>query len=816
MQMRTIDREYTGKYRQIPASTGIKFYFFLWRLIKDDRQKGSGALTSHAVRNLKHIRFGSATGLFCLCLGLSCPGVVSALPSLEEAMAAPTDLWGELAMKQPDGPSYDFFASLLPPLRYVNADFHYYPIVLSAPNATVKAVLVANGSGVNLRGGVRAWNDNGVPVRFRVGPDEFLFGGVPERVSEPALADGWLPIVEIRYLHPTSLQQGGNVPLDAPVPDATPEIYRLEAFAATEPELAADGVVFVKFDLVQGTNGTVTVESDPVVAALSDESLTPDRSGPIPAAFDSAWKPDHRRYRAKPKPGTSATLAIYTKAGARPVECSPAAYAEHRAACVETWQKVLAGGMNVETPEPYVNNAWRHLVCQNFELIKANSIHYSFGNQYDKLYESEGSDAALAMLNWGYESDMRRLMVPLFDFTRKDLECHQAAFKLIDLCRYYWQTRDTTAVRELRPRWEKEAALLIDTRTNEFGLCPKNQYCGDISTMVYSLIVNAKGWRALSDFSAVLAETGEADESRRLAESAASLRRAVFAALDKGVDHSIDPPFVPVALYTNEPVHNPITATRIGNYWNIIIGYVISSGIFPPGSQEESWIPHYQEQHGGLCMGMLRASGGYTFWPSAFRYNPLYGTRYALDTLRRDDPERALVSFYGMLAQGLTRNTFVGGEGCSLTPSDERGRLLYCPPNSAANGHLLSMLRNLLVQDWDMDGDGKPETLRLLFATPKRWLEDGKTINVERAPTAFGPVSVRAESHLSQGEIVVNVSLPDRNPAKQTLLRVRVPDGWRVTSAQIGPQALKTDATGTVDLSNLKGALTIHFSVSKS
>ena len=34
------------------------------------------------------------------------------------------------------------------------------------------------------------------------------------------------------------------------------------------------------------------------------------------------------------------------------------------------------------------------------------------------------------------------------------------------------------------------------------------------------------------------------------------------------------------------------------------------------------------------------------------------------------------------------------------------------------------------------DTSGKPETLRLFFATPKRWLEDGKKIKIERAPTA--------------------------------------------------------------------------------
>src|SRR5258708_1963442 len=156
---------------------------------------------------------------------LADPDRVEALPTLEEAMASKTDLWGELAMKQPNGPSYEFFAGLLPSLRYVNADFRYYPIVLSAPCAKVKARLISNGSGINLRGGARAWNDVGTAVQFRVGPDEFLFGGLEDRLTHPSLAEDWLPIVEIRYRHPTPLLQGGNVPPAAQTPKVPPEIY---------------------------------------------------------------------------------------------------------------------------------------------------------------------------------------------------------------------------------------------------------------------------------------------------------------------------------------------------------------------------------------------------------------------------------------------------------------------------------------------------------------------------------------------------------------------------------------------------------------
>jgi hypothetical protein len=470
--------------------------------------------------------------------------------------------------------------------------------------------------------------------------------------------------------------------------------------------------------------------------------------------------------------------------------------------------------MNLETPEPLVNNAWRHLIVQNFELINGDRIHYSSGNQYDKLYEAEGTDAALGMLPWGFEDGMRRWLEPLLDFTRKNLECHQAGFKLEDVCRYYWQTRDAAGLRQLRPRWEKEARLLLENRTNDVHLCPLQQYCGDIHTLVYSLTVNAKGWAALHNLAAVLEDIGERDLAGLYAHDAAGFRKVVLAALDKSVRRETTPPFVPVALLTNEPPHDPITDRRIGCYWNVVIDYVAGSGLFGPGTEQETWIPRYQEEHGGLCMGMLRAGATEnTFWTDKYQIWPLYTTRYVLEKLRLDEPERALVSLYGNLAQGFTRNTFICGEGCALTPLDPGGRFMYCPPNSAANSHFLTMLRWCLVQDWDLDDDGKPETLRLCFATPKRWLEDGKVINLERAPTAFGPVSVRAESRLKQGVVKTKVSLPERNEPKHILLRARVPDGWKITGATCDGHPLRTDPMGTIDLSSFKGNITAIFSV---
>jgi hypothetical protein len=78
-----------------------------------------------------------------LCLGQEIRGEPGqpdqALPTPKEMAEAVTDVWGEAALRHPDGPSFEFFKDLLPPVRYVNTDFRYYPIVLSAPAAAVKA-----------------------------------------------------------------------------------------------------------------------------------------------------------------------------------------------------------------------------------------------------------------------------------------------------------------------------------------------------------------------------------------------------------------------------------------------------------------------------------------------------------------------------------------------------------------------------------------------------------------------------------------------------------------------------------------------------
>src|SRR5262249_24741138 len=149
----------------------------------------------------------------------------------------------------------------------------------------------------------------------------------------------------------------------------------------------------------------------------------------------------------------------------------------------------------------------------------------------------------------------------------------------------------------------------------------------------------------------------------------------------------------------------------------------------------------------------------------------------------------------------FTRETFIDGESSGIEPNDPFGRQMGLPPNSTANASFLLQLRNLLVQDWDVDDDGRADTLRLAFATPRRWLEDGKTIRIEKAPTQFGDVSFTIRSMINQGHIEADLALPQNVPHDMRL-RFRLPVGYRITDARANGQAVAVDAE-TLDLSTL-------------
>ena len=721
------------------------------------------------------------------------------LPSLQQALDSREDLWGLAAMREPNGPNFDFFAKLLPPLRYVNADFRVYPIVLSAPNSPVKARFVANGSAINARAVLNTWTDVGVPFDFTVfdktGWGVANYGEKPDNLTGPVYDDGWLPIVQSSYKHG----------------DAT---YAQEAFAAVEPELASHGVVYVRFTSKPGKSAFVAAQIGNASVDFRDAKIT-DTNNNVLAWCSKNWKWDSMEHRLVASLDRPAFLAIATKPFTNSVEqtLTASTYERHRERCKETWETLIESGTDLDTPEPRVNNALRALLVQNYALVNGNEPRYSAQNAYDRLYEAECDDVMESLMLWGFANDTKRMLPIMLDYSRDKLDFHNAGFKLQALAHYYWLTRDKNFLEASRSKWSKEVDRIVNGREPQLGLAPRERYCGDIATLVYSLNASATGWRGLHDMAAILADAGHSDEAVRLSKIEKEFRQKILDAAEKSIYTNTKPPFIPIALFGEDKPHDPLTGSMLGSYWNLLAPYILGSQVFGHGSAHERNMLDYIHTKGGVFTGMIRFHQHSGLFANEDAVDDLYGLRYVTTLLRLDEVDRARVAFYGKLAQGMTRDTYIGAEGTGLRPSDKFGRPMYLPPNTSANAHWLYALRYMLVQDFDLNDDGKPETLRLLFATPKAWLADGKEIELENAPTAFGPVSVSVESHLKRGYVTAEVSAPKRNRPDKMLLRINLPDGWKVDSAKVHSKNFSVDDRGTIDLTGTTGKFTVSLQV---
>jgi len=77
--------------------------------------------------------------------------------------------------------------------------------------------------------------------------------------------------------------------------------------------------------------------------------------------------------------------------------------------------------------------------------------------------------------------------------------------------------------------------------------------------------------------------------------------------------------------------------------------------------------------------------------------------------------------------------------------------------------------RHMLIRELDDD------SLLLLQATPRKWLEDGKKIEVENAPTYFGRISFSVDSKAFSGKLHASIETPRRRSPGQLIVRFRHP-----------------------------------------
>jgi hypothetical protein len=497
--------------------------------------------------------------------------------------------------------------------------------------------------------------------------------------------------------------------------------------------------------------------------------------------------------------GSSARCVVYLPSWKKPApqDLPPAAATDDLASKTgDYWKTVLADGMQVEVPDPLLNN-----------LIPASVMHCMMAARND-----QGRTVApwIAPLLYGpWDSEAQSVIRGMqatgnMDFARRGLEYFIERYNkegflttgytvmgtgwhLWALGEYYALTQDKSWLKQKAPdvarvcRWvmaQREKTKRLDAHSEkvpEYGLMPPG-VMADWDAFNYYFYLNGYYHAGLKAAGEALADIGWPDAQNIIANAAEYQReilraytwvqaRAAVVTLRDGTWV----PFYPTHVYSPMPIGNLYAGEDQGRSWcyDIELGahHLIPLGVLEPMIPQADWLINHMEdvqflRSGWFHYGNEQANQADWFNLGGFSKVQPYYCRMAEIHALRDDVKPFLRTYFNSLMSLLNREDlsiwehFVGGS--------------FNKPHET--GYFLHQTREMLVQERNAE-------LWLAPLITSNWLKDGMSVAVTNAPTRFGRVSYRLTSHTRDGVIEANIEPPARSVPQAIVLRLRHPDG---------------------------------------
>jgi len=689
--------------------------------------------------------------------------------SVERAAASGSDLWGTRLLRARGGPTYAAARGLLTPLTQA-LQWHARPLAASGsyylpfsfdftPNGdAVFALHVADGSEIVTR------HIGGPSLSVYVGNGSERYGSCTGRLPAAKLAEGWLPILQTSYA------------------DAHGVRYRQESFAGRSyGKYGARSVIsFVRLtvDATHATRGaTIRLVPWKRLAHTGPDRLSDAGQTRLIVSEGEHFVDGVARYQV-PRGERQTIYADWLNApsDAHYVHATARAYDVARATVLKFWNAQIDAGATFQVPEPAVQHAEQSIVTQ----LIAYGWRYSIGNPYEELSYAESLDAAEVAAELGYPNVAKSIVGFALERMRIRpwrFNVFRGSHILLTAARYYSLTHDRAFLKTATPELARLVQRIAARRAPSGMLEPEALSTDLESHFVRSVSGQVEAIVGLRAIARAWGNTADAARAKRVALS-----------LDHALRHALKPTrlkdgslFVPDQL-PQKPFKR-ITATRDGSYWNLVMPAAFASGWFAPHTPTARGILRYLLLHGSRFLGVPRTSARTVYGDEGgaglAQVYELGISRFLADN---DQPDQLDLSLYGMLAAGMTANTYISGEAVSLLPvRGAYARSMFMPPNTGANASFLGTLRELLVHE-------RSDGVDLAFSTPRAWLADGQQIVVTDAPTRFGKVSftLARNGSMISGDLVV---------PRQTRLRLRLPAGERVSRVSGGT----LEAGGTID-----------------
>jgi hypothetical protein len=257
------------------------------------------------------------------------------------------------------------------------------------------------------------------------------------------------------------------------------------------------------------------------------------------------------------------------------------------------------------------------------------------------------------------------------------------------------------------------------------------------------------------------------DWGRRLRQESHALNKETQTAIERSLLTNTQPQCVPAIAGVTEPFHIAVARDKLDPQFRSYHAFMemLFSGNL--NREQVQAIVKYRAAHHDIILGVPTVYGHNTHELGGFLS---YGHGFGL--LQYDFVREYLLLLYTLEAHQYTRGTWTAPETRSLNPNQFAAP--YCCP---AQMTLPLLTRWMLVFE-----EPDSEVLWLSKATPRSWLDDGKTISVSDAPTRWGRLSFHVRSNLKDARIEAKLVLPPTPESVQIKLRLRAPAGHRLSA----------------------------------
>jgi len=481
--------------------------------------------------------------------------------------------------------------------------------------------------------------------------------------------------------------------------------------------------------------------------------------------------------------------------GGDPSEIIIGEYGSAMRDAVTCWKKYIGRAARFEVPEQRVNDAYKAwLAYAQLNVDKINGIYEPHDGVgfYEENYGYSCTLHCIALDMYGLHDKAELYLDSILHFQQPDglytqnFGLPDMGTLLLAMAEHYNYTGDSAWLKRVSGNMLRTADWIIRKRADApkegvlKGLIKYRAYC-DFATPVYDYFADTYCCVGLEEAAKVLSAIGMTEDAKRIGDEAKAYRADILASMDAAVFEKDGRKYLPLEPETHRLLND--SGFTGGDYYGLVTGCLLENEFLPPNDKRSYLFTDLMEQKKGLIAGLCK------FQPGGIDHAYTYG--YLMTQLRRGDPRKVILGFYGMLAYGMTRDTYSAVE-CTKIVTGENAWTL---PHLYSATQQLRLLRNMILRE---DGD----SLRIGEAIPRAWLENGKKIQVQGAPTRFGDVSFTISAE--KNKISVRITPPSRSAPKRILITLRHPKFAAIGTVLVNGKPWRRFSGETIELDGFR------------